>query len=163
MSPYYSVNLKNNPGVLRTNDALESYNQRITANFTENLLLPVNDFLATFREWTSKESRRFSNACACSSMKHIPGKTSRRAITRIRHVWREGQKEYFDFLMKDEAWYVFKSEYGRTIFPNLETNVLCMDFLTVENVHSFDHLIKKYKSMREIWLNNDEWYCTCPY
>ena len=49
--------------------------------------------------------------------------------------------------MKDEGWHVFKQEYGPNMFPSLDTNVLCMDFVTVDNAHSFDHLIEKHKDM----------------
>ena len=48
------------------------------------------------------------------------------------------------------------------MFPCLDTNVLHMNFLTVDNVHSFDLLIEKCKSMHEMHLNNGEWNCTCP-
>ena len=89
-------------GVPRTNNALERHNQHIKADFTENLLLPVNDFLASFRLWASKESRRFSSSHAHSPMKHIADKTHVRDITRIRHVWREGQQVDFNFLKKGD-------------------------------------------------------------
>ena len=88
-------------------------------------------------------------------MGHIPDETHARSICRIIRVWREGKKEDFNFLMKDEAWHVFKSEHGWTMFPNIDKNALCMDFVTVDNVHSFDHLIENHKSAYEIHLHND--------
>ena len=80
------------PGIPRTNNALERHNGNIKDNFIEYLLLPVNEFMATFRELASKESTRFSNARIHSPMDHVSSKTHPRVISRIRHNWREGQK-----------------------------------------------------------------------
>ena len=147
----------------RTNNGLEWYNLHIKLDFTENMLLLVNEFLVTFRKWASKESRRFSNIYVHIPMEHIVGKTNVKAIRCIHHVWREGQLANFNFLKKAEDWYVFKSEYGRDMHPNTDTNSLFFDHIAVDHVKSFNLLTKKYKSIHQIYLHEREWNCTCPY
>ena len=73
-------------GSSRANNGLECCNLLIKKNFTENVLLPVNEFVNDFRERASGESLRFSNLRANTTMKHVAGKTCQKAITRIRYV-----------------------------------------------------------------------------
>ena len=41
----------------------------------------------------------------------------------MHHVWREGQKEPFEFYQKNN-WHVLKSGYIRRAFPDVDINVL---------------------------------------
>ena len=57
---------------------------------------------------------------------------------------------------------MFKSDYGSTMFHNIDTITLCLDFISADCVQSFDKLFEKCKHIYEIHSLNDEWHCTCP-
>ena len=73
-------------GVPRTNISLEYCNLHIKEDFSENVMLSVNEFVNDFRVWASKESCRFSKKCTTSSMEHTSDKIYQKAITRTRYV-----------------------------------------------------------------------------
>ena len=55
---------------------------------------------------------------------------------------------------------MFKSEYRRTTFPNIDTNALFLDTVAVDNINSFDYLIEKHKSTHQIYSCDGDYHCT---
>ena len=76
------------------------HNGHIKNTFVENFMLRVNESLGTFMTWATNQSRRRVSLCTHTPTEYVAGKTDAKAIGQIHHVWREGQKELFDFCQK---------------------------------------------------------------
>ena len=87
-------------GIPRTNNGLECHNSHVKHAFAE-ILLPANELLGVFITWVTNESRRQTNSHARALTEHVAGKTDAKVVRRIHYVWREGQKEPFDFYQKN--------------------------------------------------------------
>ena len=60
----------------------------------------MNESLGTFTTWATNESRRHANSHARAPTEHVARKNDTKVVGRIHHIWREGQKEPFDFHQK---------------------------------------------------------------
>ena len=96
-------------------------------------------------------------------MEHIANKTSPLAITRIRHVWREGQNNNFDFIKKNNFSHAFKSGCSRRCLDKADAQKLHEDYSRVTSKSTFDEQLRNFQLLHEIYLSNSEWACSCPY
>ena len=60
----------------------------------------MNELLVTFITWATNESRLHANFYTHAPTEHVARKTNAKVVGQIHHVWREGQKEPFDFHKK---------------------------------------------------------------
>ena len=151
------------PGFPRTNNPLERHNLHVKSTLTFHQLLPTNEFLSSLQVWFTKESERHKNLHATSPMEHARGKTNERAISRIRHVWREGQSHDYHFYPKTSNWYVFKSGHSRQNLEHVDAVQLHADYSKINPTASFDEQIRMVQYLCEIYLHNDKWICSCPH
>ena len=125
--------------------------------------MSVNEFLHAIKIWFTRESKRHSNSHADYPMEHVVHKISPYAIARIRHVWREGQNNNYDFIKKTEFSYAFKSGCSRRCLDQVDVLKLCEDCSRVTSKSTFDEQLRNFQLLHEIYLLKSDWVCSCPF